>query len=296
MKTGVIGLGNMGKGIAGNLSRAGILTRIWNRTEEKAREIAIDLNVEVSDSPEALVKDCDLIILSVSADQDVLDLIERILPSLRDGKVIVDTSTTSVSTARTAAGLVNSTGADFLDAPVSGGVEGARRATMVMMVGGEEMALERVRSLLDIISKDQFYMGASGSGQATKAVNQIMAAGINQAVSEALAFADALSLDMQSVIDVTSEGAAGNWLIQNRGSTLAQNKFEPGFKLALHHKDLKICQDMALEMSLDKEVHLPLVEMTLIHYKKLMDAGMGEKDISALYTLKKNMFNTTKAD
>ncbi len=296
MKTGVIGLGNMGTEVARNLARARLLKRIWNRTRSKAERIGEELDISLSGSPKSLARECELIIISVSADQDLLDVINAMLSELKRGKTVVDISTTSVETARTAAKLIEDTGADFLDAPVTGGVEGARRASLILMVGGDELVLNRVSTILDTFSKSQIYMGLNGSGQATKAVNQVMAAGINQAVTEALAFANAMSLDMESVIDVIKSGAAGNWFLQNRGSTLVNNDFEAGFKLELHHKDLKICQDMALGMSDTSEVRLPLVEMTLIHYKRLMEAGMGGKDISALYSLKKNMFKASHDD
>ncbi len=133
----------------------------------------------------------------------------------------------------------------FLDAPVSGGVEGAKNGTLAMMVGGDADALEKARPVLEAMTGRIMHMGATGSGQATKAVNQIMCAGINQAVTEALAFAQAQGLAMDKVIDVISGGASGNWFLQHRGSTMTQGTFAPGFKLALHHKDLKICQSMA---------------------------------------------------
>jgi 3-hydroxyisobutyrate dehydrogenase len=126
-------------------------------------------------------------------------------------------------------------------------------------------------------------MGATGSGQATKAVNQIMCAGINQAVTEALAFAQARGLAMEKVIDAISGGASGNWFLQHRGSTMTQGTFAPGFKLSLHHKDLKICQDMAAQ----KGFSIPLTDMTIADYEQLMAEGYGDEDISALYRLKK---------
>ena len=145
--------------------------------------------------------------------------------------------------------------------------------------------MESARDTLAAIAKNIVHMGPTGSGQATKAVNQIMAAGINQAVTEALAFGQANGLNMDKVIDVVATGAAGNWFLDHRGKTMVQGRFEPGFKLALHHKDLSICQAMGRE--LDTEQAWPMIEMTLIHYQKLMEQGYGEEDISALYRLKR---------
>ena len=129
-------------------------------------------------------------------------------------------------------------------------------------------------------------MGPVGAGQATKAINQVVAAGINQAVSEGLAFAHALELPLEKVIDIVGSGAAGNWFLTHRGPSMAKGAFTPGFRVALHHKDLAICKRMAEALG----VALPIVEMTLIHYRRLMEAGFGDEDISALYREKQALF------
>lgn len=280
MKVGVIGIGAMGAGMAVNFHKAGHLFRIWNRTPEKARAVADQTGVTVAASPEALAAECELVITCVSRDADVLEMMERMAPSLAEGKVVVDTSTTSSDTAREAAAILSRHDARFFDAPVSGGVEGARNGTLAMMVGGDGRELERLRPVLQAIAKNIVHIGPVGSGQACKAVNQIMCAGINQAVTEALAFGEAMQLDMDRVIDVVATGAAGNWFLQHRGKTMLAGTYNPGFKVSLHHKDLKICADMAA-------APLPLCDMTLSHYQRLMEAGHGDEDISALYRLKR---------
>ena len=145
---------------------------------------------------------------------------------------------------------------------------------------------EQVRPALEVLAARVTHMGPVGSGQATKAVNQIMAAGINQAVTEALAFAEAQGLPMERVIEVVGSGAAGNWFVEHRGRSMTSGTFAPGFRVALHHKDLKICQAM---MEAD-HVQLPMVEMTLVHYERLMADGYGDEDISALYRIKRPLF------
>jgi 3-hydroxyisobutyrate dehydrogenase len=207
---------------------------------------------------------------------------------VRPGMVVVDTSTVSRDTACEAAARLQKVKAEFLDAPVSGGMEGARKGTLAMMVGGDAEVLNQVRPVLDSIAGRIEHMGPVGAGQATKAVNQIMAAGINQAVSEALAFAGALELPLDKVIEVVGSGAAGNWFLMHRGPTMTHGNYEPGFRVALHHKDLAICKQMAEHF----DVSLPVVEMTLIHYRRLMDAGLGDLDISALHREKQGMFST----
>jgi 3-hydroxyisobutyrate dehydrogenase len=287
MKTGVIGLGAMGTPMARNLHRTGYLAAVWNRSMEKSRQLADEIDVPVAVEPAALAQNCDLVIISVSADADVLEVVEAMLPGLRPGMVVVDTSTVSRDTAREAAARLQEVKADFLDAPVSGGMEGARNGTLAMMVGGEAEVLNQVRPVLDSIAGRVEHMGPVGAGQATKAVNQVMAAGINQAVSEALAFAAALELPLDKVIEVVGSGAAGNWFLQHRGPTMTRGNYEPGFRVALHHKDLAICKQMADQF----DVALPMVEMTLIHYRRLMEAGLGDLDISALHHEKQGMFS-----
>ena len=286
IKTGVIGLGAMGAHMARNLHANNLLTAVWNRSQDKAQLLAGETGCQIADSPAQLAELCDVIITCVSKDEDVLDVVDQLLPGIQSGAVVADTSTVNAGTAQTAAARLQEKHAFFLDCPVSGGVEGARQGTLVTMVGGNAQALERARPALEAIAGNVIYMGESGSGQATKAVNQLMAAGINQAVTEALAFGQSLGLDMDKVVDVVSAGAAGNWFVQHRGKTMLSGTFDPGFKLGLHHKDLEICRSMALEKT---GISLPLVEMTLIHYKKLMEEGHGDEDISALFRLKQRL-------
>lgn len=282
MKAGFIGLGAMGAPMARNLAKAGFLKGVWNRHAERAAELAQELGLFHARDPAELAEHADVIITSVSADKDVLEVVYALLSGLSEGKAVVDTSTISSETAQQAGQIVIERGAHFLDAPVSGGVEGAQNGTLAMMVGGAPAALAKVRPLLQAMAGRIVHMGPIGAGQATKAVNQIMAAGINQAVSEALAFGAAQGLDMTKVIEAVSGGAAGNWFLGHRGPTMVQGVFKPGFKLALHYKDLKICQAMAQQLG----IPLPITQMTLQDYEKLLQDGHGDEDISALYRLK----------
>jgi len=284
MKTGVIGLGAMGTHMAINFHKASSLHRIWNRSREKAESIAKETGVEITGSPEQLAEECELIITCVSRDEDVLSVIKRISTTIKANTIVVDTSTVAADTAKQAADILQKQGAHLLDCPVSGGVEGAKKGSLAMMVGGDKSVLERARLTLEAIATNIAYIGPTGSGQACKAVNQLMAAGINQAVTEALAFGQVMGLDMDKVVDIVSSGAAGNWFLDHRGKTMLADSYTPGFKLALHHKDLGICQAM-LENACDAS--LPMIEMTLIHYQRLMDEGYGNEDISALFRLKK---------
>jgi 3-hydroxyisobutyrate dehydrogenase len=285
LTVGMIGLGAMGEHMARNLAKAGFLSALYNRTTQKAQNLGQELNVTVAPTLQVLAANVDIICLCVSRDEDVMEIIHTIKNTIRPDSVVVDMSTVSNHTAKKAAAILACGDVDFLDAPVSGGVEGAKSGKLAMMVGGDSAILEKVRPILASMATRIVHIGPTGSGQATKAVNQIMAAGINQAVTEALTFAKAQQLPMDQIIDVISGGAASSWFLQNRGLSMTENHYPAGFKVALHQKDLDIC----LQMGRDSEVSLPLTSQTRDDYAQLIAQGLGECDISALYSLKKNL-------
>jgi 3-hydroxyisobutyrate dehydrogenase len=224
------------------------------------------------------------VLVCVSRDNDVLEVINRIASSLRPGSIVIDTSTVSSQTAHQAALIIQGKGSDFLDCPVTGGVEGAKNAALSMMVGGDVSVLDRIRPVLAAMTRRVVHIGPTGSGQACKAVNQIICAGINQAVTEGLAFGEKMHLDMGKVLEAIAGGAAGNWFMDHRGKTMLAGQFPAGFKVNLHHKDLQICMAMATQ---NGDTSLPLTAMTVADYEKLMAGGYGDEDISSLYRLKK---------
>ncbi len=288
LRVGFVGLGAMGLPMARNLHRAGLLVGTWNRSPDKAAALAAETGVPAAPSLAALAADCDLVVTCVSADADLLEVVAGLLPGLRHGAVVVDCSTVAAGTARTAARQLAAIGAAFLDCPVSGGTEGARAGTLSIMVGGDEAVLAHARPALEAMGGSITLMGPVGAGQAAKATNQIMVAGINQAVTEALAFGQAQGLPMARLIAALEKGAAGNWFLSKRGPTMIRGEFPLGFKVGLHAKDLEICRQMAAELG----VKLPVVEMTLLHYARL-PAASAEEDISALFRLKSDMFSAS---
>jgi 3-hydroxyisobutyrate dehydrogenase len=283
---GFIGLGAMGRGMARNLHRAGLLLTIWNRTPARAAGLAGELGVAAAANPAELAGRCDVVVLCVSADADVLELIDAIAGSLRPGSIVIDCSTVGAGTAREASRRLAARGVEFLDAPVSGGVEGARDGTLAIMVGGPAAALDRARPVLEAMGRTVTHFGPSGSGQAAKATNQIMCAGIIQAVAEAMAFAKAEGLPLEALIETLGKGAGSSWYFVHRAPNMVRNEYPPGFRVRLHEKDLRICHDMAARHG----VLLPVVEMTLLHYRKLIDQGHGDEDISTIFRLKDAMF------
>lgn len=288
LRVGFAGLGAMGLPMARNLHRAGLLAAAWNRTAAKAETLCAETGAALAATPADLAAQCDVIVTCVSADQDLLEVVEAMLPALAAGTIVVDCSTVAAQTARTAAARLAEVGAGFLDCPVSGGTEGAAAGTLSIMVGGAEEHLERARPALEAMGSTIVHMGPAGAGQAAKATNQIMVAGINQAVTEALAFGRAQGLPMEKVIAALEKGAAGNWFLSKRGPTMIRGEFPLGFKVALHAKDLEICRRMAADLG----VKLPVVEMTLLHYARLPEHSADE-DISALFRLKSDMFGAS---
>lgn len=283
MKAGFVGLGAMGAPMARNLAKAGWLAAVWNRTGSVAAALAAELNVAAPPSLLALAASVDVVLVCVPTGADVLAVVQALAPGLRAGSLVIDHSTVAVESAHAAAAIVRACGADFLDAPVTGGVEGAKNARLAMMVGGRSESLTLAQPLLAAMATRIVHMGAVGTGQATKAVNQVMCAGINQAVTEALAFGAAQGLDLDKVIAVTRGGAAGNWFLDQRGATMVNGEFAPGFKLALHQKDLGICLAMAANLGMA----LPVTAATQTEYAELIRQGFGDEDISSLYRLKR---------
>jgi len=281
-RVGFIGLGAMGAPMAGHLHAKGVLAAVGNRTPVKAEDLAAQLGVTVAMTPSDFAG-CDAVVLCVSMDADVIQCCRDLAGVLAAGTLVIDHSTVARETALAAAALLAESGIAFLDAPVSGGVEGARHGKLSVMVGGEADVLARAQELLSAYALRVTHMGPTGAGQATKAVNQVLVAGIAQAVCEGLAFGEALGLKPESLVPTLAAGAAGNWFLDKRGATMMAGNYTPGFKSALLLKDLRIVQAMAEALGRQYSV----VERSLDDYAKLVDAGFGEEDTSALIRLKR---------
>jgi 3-hydroxyisobutyrate dehydrogenase len=287
LTTGFIGLGAMGAHMARNLHQRSLLTTVWNRSPAKAQTLAAELGVHCASSIADLAERTKVLVLCVAADTDVLQVVDALIPSLQPGSTVIDCSTVSADTARTAAHRLAEHQIDFLDAPVSGGVEGARKGTLAIMVGGQAGVFERAKPVLDAMGTTVTHFGDTGSGQAAKATNQLMCAGIIQAISEAMAFAKAEGLPLDKIVDTLGKGAGSSWYFVNRAPNMVKGEYPPGFRVQLHQKDLKICREMAARHG----VQLPLIEMTLVHYRRLIDQGFGDDDISTLFRLKDDLFS-----
>lgn len=283
MKVGFIGLGAMGEPMAGHLQAQGLLSVVGNRSIAKAQVLAEKFSVNAAHASH-FFSDCDVVVLCVSRDADVLENVNALSGVLKAGSVVVDHSTVSMQTAKQAQKILADRNIGFIDAPVSGGVEGARNGKLSIMVGGSEADLEIVRPVLNAYAAKITHMGATGAGQATKAVNQVLVAGIAQAVCEGLALGEKLGLQPELLVPTLAAGAAGNWFLDKRGATMMASNFTPGFKSALLHKDLLIVQQMAT----DAGIRASVIEQSLADYAELMQQGFGDEDTSALIRLKRN--------
>jgi len=285
IRVGVVGLGAMGAPMARHISNAGLLAMMWNRTASKAEALAVETGAQVAVGPEQLAAACNVILTCVSADQDLLDVVSHLQAGITPGTVLVDTSTVSPATAEQVANSLHQAGAGFVDAPVSGGVEGAKKGTLSVMAGGDSANISRIMPVLEAISGTVTHMGPVGSGQATKAVNQVMIAGIAEAVCEALALGEKLNLPSERLLSIVGAGAASSWFLEHRGKTMLENSFDVGFKLSLLLKDLLICQDLAREL----DISMPTTEAAIRDYRKLVTLGDGNHDISGLIRLKRGV-------
>ncbi|MGD8385165.1 MAG: NAD(P)-dependent oxidoreductase [Lysobacterales bacterium] len=283
IRVGVIGLGAMGAPMARHLAKAGLLVSVWNRTAERARQFSGESGIEAAASPGELAARCNVILTCVSADADLLEVLEQLLGSIEPGSLVVDASTVNPATARQAAASLAELDCGFVDAPVSGGVEGAKKGTLSVMAGGDSANMSRSMPVLETFAATVTHMGPVGAGQATKAVNQVMVAGIAEAVCEALALAEQLKLPPERLLSVVSAGAAGSWFLDHRGRSMLEDRFDVGFKLSLLLKDLGICQRLARDL----DISLPVVDAAVADYRALVEAGDGDNDISGLIRLKR---------
>src|SRR5512140_1269951 len=243
-----VGLGVMGFPMAGHLKAKGYDVTVYNRTGAKAEDWVKKHGGKSAPTPAAAAKDCEFVMTMVGNDHDVDEVClgrEGALAGMKKGAVLVDHTTASADIARKVFAAAKEKGMDFIDAPVSGGQAGAENGKLTVMCGGEKGPFERAKPLMDSYGRAVTLLGAAGSGQLTKMVNQICIAGLVQALSEGIAFAEKAGLDVEQVLEVISKGAAQSWQMENRGKTMHARKFDFGFAVDWMRKDLGICLEEA---------------------------------------------------
>jgi 3-hydroxyisobutyrate dehydrogenase len=279
-RVGFAGLGTMGAAMAANLARAGFPLTVWNRTPGRAAAL-VELGATEAATPAALAASSDVVVTCVRDSPDVEAVVfgpDGLAEGFRPGSLLVDCSTISPVAARDLAERLEDGGVRMVDAPVSGGSEGAVNGTLTIMVGGEAADLERARPVLDAMGKTITHLGPIGAGQVTKAVNQVILAGTYLGVAEGIVLALKSGVDPQQVVAALMGGAAGSWVLQNRSGRMIDDDYPLGFKLELHRKDLAI----ALDLARDAGATLPVAALAATFEDGLIGQGHGEDDNSAL--------------
>ena len=275
-----LGLGTMGAAMAGNLARAGFAVTAWNRTTGRAPELT-DLGVEIARNPADAAAKADIIVVCVSDTPDVEAVLfggDGVVGGARAGSLIIDCSTIAPSGSWDFAARLKEHGLSMVDAPVSGGSEGAKNATLTIFVGGDEDDFERARPVLTALGRTITHVGPIGAGQAVKAVNQVILAGAYLGVAEGIVLAIKAGLDVEQVVGALGGGAAQSWVLANRAGRMIDNDYPLGFKVALHRKDLGI----ALELANQLGAVLPVTGLVAQFESGLIAAGHGDDDISAV--------------
>ena len=280
-----LGLGVMGYPMAGHLALAGHEVTVYNRTATKSEAFCAQLagagKVNHAETPAAAAAGAEIVLACVGNDADLRQVVlgeAGAFAGMAPGAIFVDHTTASANVARELDAVARGQGLHFIDAPVSGGQAGAQNGQLTVMCGGDQAAFDRVRPVALAFSRAFTLMGPSGAGQLTKMVNQICIAGLVQGLSEAIAFGQRAGLDMQQVIEVIGKGAAQSWQLDNRGPTMAQDRFDFGFAVDWMRKDLGLVLDEAKRNG----ARLPVTALVDQFYADVQQMGGGRWDTSSL--------------
>lgn len=280
MHVGFIGLGTMGAHMARNLLKAGFTVTVHNRTRD--REIPLEeAGATRADSPANAASGADVVVTIVSDTPDVEQVLfgaGGVAGGIAPGAVVIDMSTISPEATKGFASRLAEQRVALVDAPVSGGSEGAEKATLTIMAGGDAGAVEKVGPVLEAMGSKVTHVGGVGAGQATKAVNQVIVGGFYLSIAEALVLGMKSGLDMEKVLEAIGAGSCRSWVLENRSANMIENRYPLGFRLALHLKDLRI----ALEAGREAGVEMPLSALVARIEERLTEAGFGDEDLSAI--------------
>jgi 3-hydroxyisobutyrate dehydrogenase-like beta-hydroxyacid dehydrogenase len=280
-KLAFLGLGVMGYPMAGHLAKAGHDVTVFNRTREKSAKWVEQHGGKSAPSPADAAKDAEIVLMCVGNDNDVRSVAKDALSGMKENAILVDHTTASAEVAREVANAAAARKVAFLDAPVSGGQAGAENGKLTIMVGGDQAIFAKAEPVLTHYARAVTLMGPVGAGQLTKMVNQICIAGLVQALSEGINFAQRAGLDPERVLDVISKGAAQSWQMENRGKTMVADQFNFGFAVDWMRKDLGICLDTARENG----AALPITALVDQLYARVQARGGGRWDTSSLIRL-----------
>ena len=280
MKVAFIGLGTMGAGMAANILKAGHELTVHNRTREKEEPLA-QAGAKRAATPKEAAVGAEVIVSCVTNSEVMQSLLvgeDGVIHGVEPGAVVVDMSTVSPEATREVGAKLAAKGVKMIDAPVSGGPEGANQGTLAIMIGGAEEDVKRVWPVLDAMGKTLTHVGELGAGQLTKAINQILIAGTYLAMAEAMVFGMKAGLDMEKAVQAVRGGAAASWVLDNRAANVLNNTYPLGFKTSLHQKDLGIALGTAKAMG----AALPVAAYCEQMEHALVAQGHGDEDMSAL--------------
>jgi 3-hydroxyisobutyrate dehydrogenase len=279
-RIGFVGLGTMGTFMAQNLARAGFPLTVWNRTASRADDV-VALGATLAATPAAVGRASDIVVACLTDSPQVEEVLfgdEGLAEGLAEGTLFIDCSTLSPLKAQEFAERLAKGGVDMLDAPVSGGSEGAKNAALSIMVGGDEAAFSRAGSVLAAMGKSITHLGPVGAGQWAKAINQIILSGVYLGVAEGVTLGLKAGLDVEKVVSAIKGGAAGSWVLENRSGRMIDDEYPLGFKISLHRKDLGI----GLELAHRVGASLPVASLAATFEDGLIAQGFGDDDNSAL--------------
>ncbi len=286
-RIGFIGLGIMGSGMARNLLKAGFPVRVWNRTASRMDPLVAE-GAEAGSSPADVAAHTDIIITCVSDTPDVEEVIlgeQGVIHGARPGALVIDMSTISPQATIEIAQKLQEKGIHMLDAPISGGSEGAQRGTLSIMVGGDPEQVARAMPAFQAMGKAITHVGGHGAGQTVKLVNQILVVGNCLAMCEALVFAQAGGVDLEKALEAVTQGAAGSWMLSNRGPQIIRRDWRPGFTIDLQQKDVRLILREADQLG------VPVILSSLVFnfYRTLQARGLGSEGNHALVKALENL-------
>lgn len=286
-RIGFIGLGIMGRGMAANLLRAGFGVTVWNRTAERMAPL-VEMGATAGQHPADVAAQSDIIIICVSDTPDVQAVVlgeDGVAQGAQPGALLIDCSTISPQATKEMAAQLAEQGIHWLDAPVSGGSEGAANGTLSIMVGGEAAQFERATPVLQAMGRTITHVGPTGAGQTVKLVNQILVVVTMLGVGEALLFAEAGGLDLEKTLTAVSGGAAGSWSLSNRGPQMINRDWRPGFTIDLQQKDLRLVLEAADQFG------APALGTSLVFqlYRTLQQQGLGSEGNHAIVKALENL-------
>ncbi len=280
MKIGFIGIGQMGFPMANRIIDAGYELSLFDIRKEITQPL-IDKGAKFSESPKKMAITCDIILSSLPGPKEVEKIVygnEGLIYGWKSGDIYIDMSTNSPTTIRRIAESAIQKGVSVLDAPVSGGVIGAKRGTLSIMVGGDPNVLEKVRKILEVLGSKIFHVGDVGCGNVAKLINNMIALCCNAACAEGFVLGVKAGISPETLYEVLISGTANNWNLQQYPNTVFKENFEPGFRIELAHKDIQL----ALSLGTEYRVPTPLSVITQQGLLEAMACGLGSKDVQSI--------------